>query len=212
MSPMTVSIILVLVAATAVVDWWAVAKDKVGIEEVAKPLVMAGLILVALTVETADTQIRALTIAALVFGLIGDVFLLPRVDNFVAGLGSFLLGHILYVAALVKVGFHPLLALFGVVLAGALLLTVGRRVLAGVAGTPLHSPVVGYNLIIGAMIVAAFGSARPLAIVGGLAFATSDAIIGLDRFVLTGPNHRVPIMVLYHLGQVGLLAGLLLTT
>lgn len=35
-------------------------------------------------------------IVALVRGLAGDVFLLPQVDRFVEGLGSFLLGHLAY--------------------------------------------------------------------------------------------------------------------
>lgn len=199
---------IVVTVVVALVDWWAVATGQTRIEEVAKPLVMVGLIAVALTIESPPPGVRLWIIVALVFGLVGDVFLLPRVDQFVAGLIAFLIGHLAYVIALTRLEQDWALVLLGIVVAIAVLGAVGYRVVQGVKGTPLVGPVLAYNLVIAAMVVAAFGSGQPVAIAGALAFAASDAIIGLDRFVWDGPNHRVPIMVLYHLGQAGLVASL----
>lgn len=207
---------LVLVVAFAgivmLIDWWAVLAARIRVEEVAKPLVMVGLIAVALAVESPVVGVRPWIVGGLLFGLIGDVFLLPRVDNFIAGLASFLVGHVLYVVGLARIDVAVGLALIGMILASCLLAIVGRRIVQSVRRTDLLVPVVAYNLVIAAMVVAAFASGQPLAIVGALAFAASDAILGLDRFVLDGPPHRIQIMVLYHLGQAGLVAGMALAS
>ncbi len=192
----------------ALIDWWAVATGQTRVEEVAKPLVMIGLIFVSLTIESSPPGTRLWIVIALVFGLVGDVFLLPRVDQFIGGLVAFLIGHLAYVIALTRLEQDRALVLAGLVMAIVVLGSVGFRVVGGVKGTPLVGPVVAYNLVIAAMVVAAFGSGQPIAIAGALAFAASDAILGLDRFVWEGPNHRIPVMVLYHLGQAGLVASL----
>lgn len=210
------ALILVLVVAFAgivmLIDWWAVLAARVRVEEVAKPLVMVGLIAVALTVESPVPGVRPWIVGGLLFGLLGDVFLLPRLDNFIAGLASFLVGHVLYVIGLARIDVAVGLGLIGIVWAVCLLAIVGRRVVQAVRRTDLFVPVVAYNLVIAAMVVAAFASGQPLAIAGALAFATSDAILGFDRFVLDGPPHRIQIMVLYHLGQAGLVAGMALAS
>lgn len=204
-----------IVAATVVVmclDWWAVIEGRSRLEELAKPSVMVGLVAVALAVDVPVPGVRIWVVGGLLFGLLGDVFLLPRVDNFLAGLASFLVGHLLYVVGLAKIDLAPGLVLVGAVLAAGLLAVVGSRVVRAVKGTALSGPVIAYNLVIGAMVVAAFGSGQPLAILGAVAFAASDAILGFDRFVLKGPPHRIHIMVLYHLGQAGLVAGMATTS
>ncbi len=199
---------IVVTVVVALIDWWAVAAGQTRVEEVAKPLVMIGLIAVALAIGSPPPGVRIWIIIALVFGLVGDVFLLPRVDQFIGGLLAFLIGHLAYVIALTRLEQDWALVMVGLVIAVAVLGSVGYRVVGGVKGTPLVGPVIAYNLVIAAMVVAAFGSGQSIAIAGALAFAASDAILGLDRFVWEGPNHRIPVMVLYHLGQAGLVASL----
>ncbi len=199
---------IVVTVVVALIDWWAVATDQTRVEEVAKPLVMVGLIAAAMAVASPPPGVRIWIIIALVFGLVGDVFLLPRVDQFIGGLLAFLIGHLAYVIALTRLEQDRALVLVGLVIAVAVLGLVGYRVVGGVKGTPLVGPVIAYNLVIAAMVVTAFGSGQPIAIAGALAFAASDAILGLDRFVWEGANHRIPVMVLYHLGQAGLVASL----
>lgn len=206
---MLLLLVICLAAVMMSIDWWAVGSAKVRVEEFAKPLTMIGLVAVALVLGDIPDGVRPWIVGALVLGMIGDIFLLPRVDQFEAGLASFLVGHLLYVVALIKVGVTTEWIGIGLVAAALLLGVVGRRILKAVAGTDLFGPVLAYNLVISAMAVAAFGTANPIAIVGALAFAASDSIIGYDRFVSTdGTEHRIPIIVLYHLGQVGLVAGM----
>lgn len=206
---MTTWLFVSVTALVAGLDWWAVARDRSRLEEICKPLVMVGLFCVALQVGEPPNVVRAFMVLGLLFGLLGDVLLLPRVDRFIGGLAAFLVGHVAYVVALAGMGSGVVLGLVGLVVGAVMLGLVGARVVKGVAGTALVGPVVAYNLVIGAMVVAAFASGNAVAIVGALAFAASDSILGMDRFVWEGPGHRIYVMVLYHLGQAGLVASLL---
>jgi hypothetical protein len=59
------------------------------------------------------------------------------------------------------------------------------------------------------MVIAAYGSGRPAAIIGASLFAASDSLIAWNRFVGSTPAAPVVIMVTYHLGQLGLLLSLI---
>src|SRR5262249_31512938 len=93
--------LVVAALAIAACDWVAVARGAKGAEYVCNPL--------ALTRRTAGAAASgrpplpesrwAFTVAALCLSLAGDVFLMLPKDLFVAGLGSFLLAHLAYVAA-----------------------------------------------------------------------------------------------------------------
>ena len=111
-------IIVGVTAAAMIADWVAVSRDADRIEEMAKPLVMIGLI--AAVIAGGDgTAPVVLVVIALVCGLAGDVFLLPRLDRFVAGLGAFLLGHLAYATAYLAAGVDALQLVFGAVVATA---------------------------------------------------------------------------------------------
>jgi uncharacterized membrane protein YhhN len=58
------------------------------------------------------------------------------------------------------------------------------------------------------MAVAAIGAGPAVAAAGAVLFVTSDAVIGWSRFVGPVPNHRLVIMVTYHLAQVLLVLSL----
>ena len=69
---------------------------------------MVLLIGVALELNVSSDLERGAFVVALVFSLIGDVFLmLPGERWFVFGLGSFLAGHLAYVVGLVDRRGHP---------------------------------------------------------------------------------------------------------
>ena len=70
-------------------------------------------------------------------------------------------------------------------------------------------PVAAYVLVISLMVAFAFGTGRWWAIVGALLFYVSDAFIGWSRFVASSRHQRLAIMTTYHLGQIGLVLGLL---
>ena len=148
-------------------------------------------------------------VGALVFSLAGDVFLMLE-DHFVEGLGSFLLGHVCYIVGLVAIDLNWPLVAVGVVMVVSMVFAVGRPVISGAtaADARLTIPVTAYMTVISVMVVAAWGTALPVALVGALLFYASDACIGWSRFVAPFPNHRLWIITTYHLGQVGLVLAL----
>jgi uncharacterized membrane protein YhhN len=195
--------------AIALVDWWSVAKKRPDIESLAKPLVMVPLIVAALVTSAEPGDVGWLLAAGLVGGLVGDVMLLERFDRFIVGLGAFLVGHLLYVVAFVRVGIDVVPLVAGTVVAGAVMTVAGRPILGGVDGSRLRRPVEAYMATIAMMVATGIGTGRPVAALGAICFALSDALLGHDRFVASRPDRRVVVHLLYHLGQWGIVIGLL---
>jgi len=202
--------LLGVVGVLAVANWWAVtARHRIG-EYVTKPTTMVALIGVALALDPVDGSARAWFVAALVASLAGDVFLMLPSDRFVEGLGSFLVGHVLYVGGLLALGVDPVGLVAGAAVVAVALGTVGRRVVTGARTSRprLAAPVTAYLVVISAMVVVAYGTLVPLALVGATLFYASDAMIGVREFVAPFRHQRVAIMSTYHLGQIGLVLAL----
>ncbi len=72
----------------------------------------------------------------------------------------------------------------------------------------LGAPVAIYMAVISFMVVSAFGTALPFAIVGAVLFYISDGVLGWNRFVDPLPHGRLIVMTTYHLGQIGLVLAL----
>ncbi len=211
--------------AAAVGDWLAVAVRSTRAEYALKPLVMALLLAAAIELRHGDPALRcAFTAAALVFSLAGDVFLMLPRDLFVAGLASFLLAHVSYVAALNTPrvpGPSAGLVVAATLGVAAVSIPMWLRIRGGLSRSSrqaLVPPVTAYVLVISAMVVFAILTlGRPgwsagrsaLAAAGAVLFYASDGMIGWSRFVSDFPGSRVLIMVSYHLGQIGLVLGLL---
>ena len=72
-----------------------------------KPLTTILILSLLFFVQSSElTRFRNIIIVALIFCLIGDIFLLKE-EYFVLGLGSFLLGHVLFATGFIKLeGFH----------------------------------------------------------------------------------------------------------
>jgi len=189
-------------------DWWSVRSARAAVENVAKPAVMVALIALALAVDADPEAARWLVIAGLVFGLAGDVFLLPSVDRFLYGLGAFLIGHGFYIAAFATMDLVFIGVIGGFAAAIVLLTYLGWPTIRKVWGGPLAVPVSAYMLIVGALVVMGTATHRWPIAAGGVLFALSDGLLGLDRFVTPAPQRRVVVHMLYHLGQAGLVAGL----
>ncbi len=210
---MSGGVVMLLVVALIVgaVDWWAVATDRRAVEYVAKPATMVVLIAAALAMDPADGTARAWFVVALVLSLAGDVFLMLPRDLFVAGLASFLLGHLAYIVGLLSgdtsgTGLAIALALVLVALP-----VLGGRVLRAVrAGDEpsLAVPVALYILVISAMVVSAGASGSAVALAGALSFYVSDALIAWTRFIQPLAWGRVAVMVTYHAAQLALVASL----
>lgn len=151
---------------------------------VLKPLTVALIILVALQATHATTQqYRSLVVAGLLCSLVGDVFLMLPRDRFVAGLVSFLLAHLFYIAAFApgvrawSVWWAAALAFYGASMLWILWRGFGR----------LKAAVVVYVAAILLMAWAAL-SRRPdagggvWAAAGALLFVASDSSLAWNRF------------------------------
>lgn len=219
--------LLVLTAAVAAVDWWAVGTGRASLEATAKPAVMVGLLAVALLLVGLGSFVggplsRGQTygvVLGLLLGLVGDVLLLPQVDRFVPGLVAFLLGHLAYSVAFLGAGLRTGATVVGLLVAAALVLAVGLPILRAVRSRhpALAAPVAAYLAVTGLVVTCAVGGLhRPywpgpaLGAVGALLFAGSDAVLGWGRFVRPLPGQRLLVMVPYHLGQALIVLGLLL--
>jgi uncharacterized membrane protein YhhN len=196
----------------AVVDWVAVAADRRPVEYVAKPLTMVVLIAAAVALDPVDATTRNLFVAALVFSLLGDVFLMLPRNLFVAGLASFLVGHLFYIAGLQTRGQDGAWFVAGLVVVLIAVLIIGVRIIQAVRKgdePALVAPVTAYVAVISFMVASAFGTRNLFAVLGAGLFYSSDALIAWNRFVDQRPWGRLGIMVTYHLGQVGLILSLI---
>lgn len=204
----------------AFLDWAAIARGWQRAKYVTKPATLLALI-AWFTLAAGWGGVRLWFGLALVFSLAGDVLLMLPGSYFLGGLASFLTAHVCYV-----IGLNPTLpplqpaglGLLVLVLAGAAFLY--RRIQAGLRDKPggcrLRLPVAFYSLAITLMLSSALLTPlRPdwalapalLAAGGGLLFYTSDTLLAFDRFLQPIPNGRLLVRISYHLGQLGLIAG-----
>ena len=192
---------LVLFFAFAALDWIAVANDWKAGEWVAKPATLALLVLYA----ALQPEVTWVLLAALIFSLLGDIYLMLPNDMFIAGLSAFLIGHIFYVMSFTV---DPTARAVWLILILVISAPLAFRILIAAKPETMRPPIAVYMLAIVAMVASAFASASLAAIVGALLFYASDAMIAWNRFVDPFPGARVAIIVTYHLGQLGLVWGL----
>jgi alkenylglycerophosphocholine/alkenylglycerophosphoethanolamine hydrolase len=200
------TMLLLVTFGVALIDWSAVFTQSPRTEAFAKPLVLV--ILISAIVQEGPTTTGWMVVAALAFSLIGDVFLLPAIDRFLAGLAAFLVSHLIYVVAFVSSwslnDAQDRSQLFaGVSLAVALWFLIGRRIIAAseVDGSAMSMAVRAYIIVLSAMMIAGFGVGSTVLALGALLFALSDGVLGWNRFVAHLAHGRLATHVLYHLGQ-----------
>ncbi|MDG2027278.1 MAG: lysoplasmalogenase [Acidimicrobiales bacterium] len=209
----TAVVLLAIAGGFALVDWWSVFTDKLGVEFLAKPAVVICLIGMALAIEVdaggASNVQRGIIIAALGASLVGDVVLMTPDARFEAGLTAFLVAHLLYIAALA-----PDFTIGPGLAAGILIVGLGfgivPQLLAGAEehGRMIVIAVAAYIVVVSSMGVVAAGTAVAVTGIGGALFVMSDALLGWGRFVGPTTGGRVLVHVTYHLGQAGLVLWL----
>jgi len=215
----TVAAVAFVVAGVfAVVDWIACAHDRSTapwnrVEWVCKPAVLTALVVAAAALHpAADADARqAWFVAALVFSLAGDVLLMLPSEQFVAGLGAFLIAHVCYIVGFWTNGPELVPFLIAALIVAVVIGSLARRILPGVRreDRALVAPVTAYMAVIGVMVATAVAVGNPIAAVGAVLFAASDTMIAWDRFLGPFPSSGVWIMTTYHLGQAGLVVSLL---
>jgi uncharacterized membrane protein YhhN len=224
---MTVYIILFFLIAG--LDWLAVARNWKKLEYIAKPAAMLVLIVMLWAVSRFAALPPLFFALGIFFSLGGDVFLMvsyARFSNrwFLAALVSFLLAHVSYITGL-NIPLPALSIFWSLILAVVLALTSGRvirRIVTGIRQKGLRRmerPVAAYGIVITLMLLSAVltldntawsVSAAGLVTAGAMFFYFSDVILAWNKFILPIKNGRLINMILYHLGQVGLVAGVLL--
>lgn len=207
----TAWILLAVAAVVAVTDWTAVVIGNDRLRYVAKPLTLVMVIAAALALQPVDPTMRTWFVIGLVFGLIGDVFLmLPDEKWFVFGLGSFLICHLCYIPGFIAGGVDRTWAIVGGVVIAAAVSAVGPRVWRGARArdAALAAPVAVYIAVISAMVAFAVGSTVPLAIAGAALFYLSDLMIGWSSFVGDVTGSGLFIITTYHVAQALLVISL----
>ncbi|HEV2913642.1 MAG TPA: lysoplasmalogenase [Pyrinomonadaceae bacterium] len=171
-----------------------------------KPLTLIFIILIALLQKNPVSGLyRYAVTLGLLCSLAGDIFLMLPRERFIAGLTSFLLAHLCYIAAFTfETGraLSPLYALpfiiYGVIMLGALLPGLGR----------LKVPVIVYMLVIMLMAwqslnrwMATGQRGSALALLGALLFVVSDSVLALNRFKRPFASAQLYIMSTYFTAQ-----------
>lgn len=206
----------------AMIDWAAVYAGWKKLEYFAKPGAMVALIGWLWAFGGLEGQLIWFGLG-LVFSLAGDIFLMLPKEQFIPGLTAFLIAHIAYIVAL-NPSPPPLnvASLLLVLLAGFSAQQIFRRIFKSVArsGRPgQKTPVALYAGAIFLMLLSALGTlirtewhpfSALLVSAGALLFFISDTLLAWNRFVGALARARFKVIVTYHLGQIGLIAGAVL--
>jgi alkenylglycerophosphocholine/alkenylglycerophosphoethanolamine hydrolase len=217
----------------AIYHWVAIWRQDQRGALITKPLMMMCLIawvvvygdLLARLAEPATRSLGWFALG-LVFGLAGDVLLeLPPAKGFRAGLFSFLIGQLCYILGfgrLVPKGSSTEANLILEICILIFVIWIARCLLVSMKGTHhegLRLPVMIYTVVISLMLYAAATTlfdpawsmpAAGIVAAGALLFYISDAMNAWSLFIKPFENHRLWIMVTYHLAQLGIAAGVVM--
>lgn len=213
---------LMLALVFAALEALALRRGWDKLEYVVKPAVMVCLFVWLYL----STGLQGLTLwfgLGILFSLAGDVLLMISLDRmFIFGLASFLFAHISYLIGfqneLMTVSFWSVL-LLAIIAVNAVRL-MRRLVSAMRAGgqSRLIGPVLLYSTVITVMLYAAMttlsnpawkAGASLLVGLGAFLFYISDLILAWNKFVAPIQNGRILNIAAYHLGQIGLIAGVI---
>ncbi len=203
---MSLAVLLVLVAVSAGVTIIADRRGRFGLVYIFKPLATVLVIVLAVVrARPGDRSYAPFILAGLAASLAGDILMMLRRKRFSAGLGAFLLGHLLYFAAMVSRVSRPLS--LGVLLPYVLYFGFVTGALWGRLGR-MKFPVLAYMLVIMAMAAAAAqahsGTPSSLtlgALWGSILFIVSDSVLAANRFVRPFPSAQVLILGTYYAAQ-----------
>jgi alkenylglycerophosphocholine hydrolase len=213
---------LVLALIFAALETLALSKNWGKLEYVTKPAVMICLFIWLYL----STGLQGLTLwfgVGILFSLAGDILLMISLDRmFIFGLIAFLLAHVAYL-----VGFQNELmeitawSVMLIVLLAINSVRLIRRIVSAVRAkgqTRLVYPVIIYAIVITVMLYAAMSTisnpawttrAAFFVSVGAFLFYISDLILAWNKFVSPIKNGRLLNIAAYHLGQIGLIAGVI---
>ncbi|MCR8644292.1 lysoplasmalogenase [Paenibacillus sp. N1-5-1-14] len=150
---------------------------------------------------------KLLMMIGLVFCLGGDAFLLNTGDQwFILGLGSFLIGHLIYIVALLHRWHYSLISLLSIIPIGIYAWWVGSNLYESMRGTEGESgmwlPVLVYLIAISSMLWVAMMSRNSYAALGAGLFVVSDSILAWNKFVGPVFASGFLVMLTYFIAQL----------
>lgn len=171
-----------------------------------KPLAAACFVALALLSGALETAWGTVLFVGLLFAAGGDVLLIPKGRaTFLAGLGSFLLGHVGYAVAFTVRGIDATWALIAAGVCVVAAIPVLRWLWPHV-DRGMRAPVAAYVVVITAMVALAAGTygahGDVLILAGAVGFYLSDLSVARDRFVAPGFANRVWGLPLYFGAQL----------
>ncbi len=216
------NILLLAAFVFAVLEGLALQKKWSKLEWVAKPAVMLCLFVWLFTTVGLSGTTLWFGLGILL-SLLGDVLLMISLDRFfLYGLVAFLVAHVFYI-----IGFNspiPAISAWSVIL--AILIGWGgarviRRILTSVVTSGnirMRLPIIVYSVVISLMLLSAMiklndlswnAGAALLVALGAFLFYISDVILAWHKFVAPIQHGRIYNIAAYHLGQIILIAGVI---
>ena len=148
-------------------------------------------IAMALASGALESSYGEILLAGLALCWIGDACLLSsgQSTGFLAGIGAFLLGHLVYAIAFYQLGLDWTgLLVGGLVIGGLALITL--RWLHPQVPEDFRIPVISYIGVISVMVIASIGAvaagAPIILAIGAIVFGISDVFVARERFVSSG--------------------------
>ena len=187
---------------------WAIRQGSTALKWLLKPTAALTFVFAGVYVGALESTWGTVLFAGLLLAAGGDVFLIPR-STFLAGLVSFLLGHVAYAVAFAVRGVDVAWALGSLLVLGPGGFAIARRLWPDV--TPkMQKPVAAYMAVITVMVALAAGTygarGNVWVVVGAVGFYFSDISVARDRFANAGFANKVWGSPLYFFSQL-LLAG-----
>jgi len=198
---------------------FAEEKENAKIRYVCMTLLMP-LLLLYYIFGVPPNSINGLIIVAVIFGYLGDLFLMFHKEKlFIFGLGSFLFGHIFYIIAfllsLKNIAAFPLWGLLFVLPSIAVIIKVFRKT-QGKLGD-IQIPIYFYMGVIFVMGFCAILRLAELNVLsfflvwlGANLFILSDGMIALNKFDEEFPHAELYIKITYVLAQFFIVQGIVL--
>jgi len=201
-----------------ILELYGVHGEHNKLRKITKPLIMP---LICLFYISGTPAVSPWVIAAMAGGWLGDIFLMyDGTKCFIAGLLSFLAGHLLYILVFVGLAgnFAPVPLWYWTLLVPfALFLTAAFFILKDKAGA-LLGPAMAYAAVLLTMVFtagASFFTAGTTAgswalLAGALLFLASDSMLGLRKFIGLFSENTILVMLTYMPAQFLIAAGLLI--
>lgn len=194
-------VLLALITIMGLVYIFLIPEEPVGIKIAFKLVPMMLIILYAATNTSLVTPLyKKIVLIGLTVSMVADA----AIYWFMAGLATFFVAHLFYIAAFrtARRKSVPLIAAIPLILYGIFMVfwiavpqIASGEVVLGVA-------IIAYMGVILMMGWEAIRTRLPLVIIGALLFICSDSFLAIDRFVTPLPGRDALVMITYYAAQV----------